>query len=759
MPCMTWVGSIAAICKPPRYPSVHRREIPAAQFQNFPKLPIKRHICIPPVLGLPFSRRNGAGWYMTVSDTELLEGFRKVCQSLKLYRRAELVDESGDQLIDALYVDPLPANKVLSTLLEPHTTFIIGRKGTGKSTIFQKAQKDLLSRQQAISAYLDIKTIFESSQVDPVFAQRIEEVSETLPRHVLERFLLHKSFLESLIAAIREQLKKRITSSMFARVREAWGGGGAQLDAELDQLVSSLKIPTFDTAVGLLRKSRTESAAASGAVTAGVGIGVHGTLGLSAGVAAGASEAESRSYTELLFRTLDLKSYIVQLRDLLGKAGIKQLYVLIDDFSELPEHAMQFVVDSLLAPLNNWSEELVKLKIAGYPGRIYYGEIDKSKIDEVYLDLFKLYAPSDVSSMEQSAIDFTRRLIERRFAKFLPGRIDEVFDKSDGVIWRELYYACLANPRILGYVLYFAFERSLLRGTKITVKAIKEAARKYYEDKIEAYFALGRFLHTSFNERLTIYSLKELLEEIVVRARELRKHSSGVFQKTPGTPPTSHFYLPPSMEGLLQSLELNFFLTKYFEMADRNGNRVSVFCLNYGLCEKYSIQFGRPSGEREFRLYFVERVFDYSSLVRAFLNRNQEIKCGQCDAEFDHDQIDALRLYGMRCPKCDGGSVSVRNLSKKYEKDLQSVDENLLLGGTELGILSALSGAEDSLKPKDIALELDCSYQLVGRRAKGLEERDLILREFDANQRIYRITDVAKTAYFSDTNGGLELQE
>lgn len=52
---------------------------------------------------------------MSSQDQELVEGFRKVCQSLKLYRRAELVDENtGDALIDSLYVDPLPSNKVLS---------------------------------------------------------------------------------------------------------------------------------------------------------------------------------------------------------------------------------------------------------------------------------------------------------------------------------------------------------------------------------------------------------------------------------------------------------------------------------------------------------------------------------------------------------------------------------------------------------------------------------------------------------------------
>jgi len=56
-------------------------------------------------------------------------------------------------------------------------------------------------------------------------------------------------------------------------------------------------------------------------------------------------------------------------------------------FSELPEEAMCVVVDSILAPLNNWSDELIKFKVAAYPGRIYYGAIDKSKIDEQNLDV------------------------------------------------------------------------------------------------------------------------------------------------------------------------------------------------------------------------------------------------------------------------------------------------------------------------------------------------------------------------------------
>ncbi|HEY2818559.1 MAG TPA: hypothetical protein VGK44_15685, partial [Casimicrobiaceae bacterium] len=48
----------------------------------------------------------------------------------------------------------------------------------------------------------------------------------------------------------------------------------------------------------------------------------------------------------------------------------------------------------------------------------YYGQIDKTKIDECYLDLYRLYGLTDVTRMEDSAIDFTRRLVKARLAYY-----------------------------------------------------------------------------------------------------------------------------------------------------------------------------------------------------------------------------------------------------------------------------------------------------------------------------------------------------
>lgn len=684
-------------------------------------------------------------------DQAIDEGFRKVCQSLKLARRAELIDpDSNDPLIDSLYVDPLPGNRVLHSALDPHTTFFIGRKGCGKSTIFQKLQSELQQKATSTSAYIDIKTVYESCQIDPALLVKLSAQEDALPPEVLERLLLQKSFLESLIAELRVQLRRKFSGSLWVKFKSLFGSQ-SELDAQLEELVRSLEIPSFENVMALHRPKIKSGAQYANKEQISGGAKLNAVGGELTGGALSESTrsgSNGEEYSQIFLRSLNIKGFVLRLREFLERAGFKHLYVLIDDFSELPPESMKFVVDVLLAPLNNWSEELVKFKIAAYPGRIYYGDIDKTKIDEVYLDLYKLYGSSDVSTMEDSAIDFTRRLVEVRFEKFLKGGLHEVFAIEESEIWRHLFYASMANPRVLGYVLHFCAELALIKGKKISISVIQDAAQKYYEEKVEEYFRLGKFLHDTFAERLSTYSLKELLEDVVKRSKELRQHSSEIFSSFSGNPYTSHFHLPTELEHLLQTLELNFFVTKYFEMSDRSGRKVSVFALNFGLCRKYSIRFGRPEGKREFRLYFVERVFDYSPIVLAFLNRNQEISCDSCFEKFPIEKLDAIRMFKMKCPEC-GGRVAVVNLSKKYAADVSAISNELLLDKTELGILAVLNSEDDSMRPGEIAMELDCSHQLVGRRAKGLAEKRLIDRPYQGAQRVYSLRDLAKDAYFA----------
>lgn len=692
----------------------------------------------------------------------MLRGFQLAAESLKLARRADLTDpEQGTPLVDNLYVDPLPEDAILRTVLRPSTTFVIGRKGTGKSTIFQRLQSELRKTKHQTSAYVDIKTVYESSQVDPVLLDRIAKRQDALPPAELERLLLYKEFLRAVVKEIKLELRKRVESSLWERVKEGLTGSVTELFEGLDSVLEDADEEKFISAIGLrtgtVQKKESLSNETVVEASAAASLAKNPALSVKGGYSdrTHQSGGEQHDFGEVLLRSLDVKGLIERLKMLLETLGIRNLYVLIDDFSELPSEAMQVVVDVLLAPLNNWSDEFIKFKVAAYPGRIYFGAIDKTKIDEVYLDLYTLYGRGDVARMEESAIDFTRRLVTTRIRYFCSVIPEEFFESDSDEVWRQLFFASMANPRTLGYLLHFVHESHVIRDKRIGIRAIQQAAERYYEEKVECYFQLGKFLHESFAERSSIYSLKELLESVVERARELRSHDSEMIRKVRGRHPTSHFHVPVAYETLFSTLELNFFMTKYFEMTDRSSRKASVFALSYGLCCKYDIPFGRPTGEREFRLYFVERFFDYSPLVLAYLTKNQEIVCdnGVCGTRFSYDQLQALQLFGMLCPKCKNGTVRVNNLSRKYAAEIDKVNQDLLLPPTELGILQTLHVERKPMRPASIAGELDCSYQLVGWRGKGLSERGLVRRyRNDLGQRLLEISSTAEAAYFPDTN-------
>ena len=80
-------------------------------------------------------------------------------------------------------------------------------------------------------------------------------------------------------------------------------------------------------------------------------------------------------------------------------------------------------------------------------------------------------------------------------------------------------------------------------------------------------------------------------------------------------------------------------------------------------------------------------------------------------------------------------------------------DENLL-PDTELGILKTLHDERKQMFAKEIAEELDCSYQLIGKRGRNLAERDLVARNENENgRRVFKISSAANELYFSETLG------
>jgi hypothetical protein len=130
--------------------------------------------------------------------------FARIADSLRQYRRAELKDfqeELGKRPVDALYVDPLPGNAVLQSVLSSNTIFLLGRKGTGKSTIFARAQSALRDRHDVLSTYIDVKSLYDVVDANDVplnAADALQIDSGIYRAHMLRKVFLGKVFAELL---------------------------------------------------------------------------------------------------------------------------------------------------------------------------------------------------------------------------------------------------------------------------------------------------------------------------------------------------------------------------------------------------------------------------------------------------------------------------------------------------------------------------------------------------------------------------------
>lgn len=699
--------------------------------------------------------------------------FARVAESLRKFQRAELKEfenELGQKPVDKVYVDPLDGDAVLETVMSGNTTFLFGRKGTGKSTIISRAQSELRKKQDSLSIYLDVKSINETSQTSSVlsnFSENREIVLEIIQPHILRKAFLIEIFTK-LIDELDSICKKTSIIDRFLGRHYKY----EELKSEIDLLkerarngvLHDAELPILQTIEKEVKKRHQEgSKRKDNADLAG-----EASIG-KASVKAGLKTEDVEEvldddevyekYSKAVLRTFPYQELIKKLTDLLYELSFSSLVIFFDDFSELTWIEQRLFVDVILAPLNNTSDEKIKLKVAAYPGRAYYGNIDPSKIDILNLDFYHLYKSSDVQTMEEKAVDYTKRLIENRFLAFGIQPRDYFSSVADIKDYYTLLFQVSFNvPRLMGHILHSCYLDQVSRNEKITLQSIRLASRKYYENVLSQYFdRKNRYATEPFSRKLDRHNQQLLLKKLTNESKSLKTKIStgevgGKYFEGLSNPPVSHFTVYPTLEPMLASLELNFLLTKYHEMRDKSGNDVSVYCLNYGLCEDERLAWGYPKGRRDDRSYFVQRCFSYNGVVHQFLASTQTIKCDSCGATYPIEEKEKIEYFDWLCKECKQGRCKVTSLSDDYIKELQNLNEDLKLEEVELDILEILKSENREMRAGEVSALIDKSHQLVGWRTTKLKENDLVEKESKNNITLNKITERAKAIYFNDEN-------
>jgi hypothetical protein len=687
-----------------------------------------------------------------------MDGFFEAVESLKKYRRADLIDVKGRDLLKELYTDLLPNDYILKKSLKENTTFLIGRKGTGKSTIFLRLEQELREKNGYLPCYLDVKTIYESSQTR---LSRIAEIEKILSPELIEKYLIERSFIQTVLSTIIEEVTKKFDSNIdkllelvgltkIESVKEKLSE--LKHNIEDNQYLQSVEIPILQT-ISTKKKTHNEESQEKNTALKGIDLsaGITAT-GINGGVKSDSGTEkkntskniidEENDFSNVFLKVFQVKEIITGIKDTLSILKIRHLYILLDDFSEIDDQSIKTFVDVILAPLNNWSDEFIKFKVAAYPNRIYYGKIDPGKVDTINLDFYNLYSEFDRDKMESNAIGFTKRILEKRFNNYVKSTPEIFFDTTRNSI--EDYYEVLFNasmnvPRILGYILSYCYQSRIIYNNKINKSDIESASQRYYQEKILSFFETTTHSLISLDEKVSALQLKTLLNSFITKSKDIKKRivtndlKGSIYNSK--EPYSSHFHFDPRFEEFLKTLELNFFISKYNDLSDKDGTPVSIYSLNFGLCKKENILWGKPK-ERKYRTYFVERPFNYNKLIKEFLTDAKRVVCSNidCQKQFDIEELKYLEFNNNNCNNCQS-PVIVETLADDIKELISKIDESKMLPAPEVKILKELQNSEAKLYARDIAQEVDYSGHLIGKRAKKLDENHgLVERESSAGK-------------------------
>jgi len=667
-----------------------------------------------------------------------IDKFLELSESLKLVRNTN-VEINNEVVIDEIYTDLLPKNGILSKVNLPRTTILVGRKGTGKSTIFQKSQREIDKNKNYLSIYIDVKTLYDNST--PKLPTEIESLPESKE---LIKYLIYSNFVKDIVIKTKCKLKKRIEKNYIVNVlglsevllEDVYGkldNIEKEIDVVFKQLNTSL-ITRFKNSVSS-KVENSDSANLEASTAKGIGVSV------------GSSEVIEKSikteFDNSLVNYLDLKKCfidnIIKIRNILK---IKTLFIYLDDFSEIDKYAQALFMDWFIAPVNNLSEDFVKFKIATYPKRFHYGKLDNAKIDKVSLDFFDAFytvekktGTTDISTMERLALDYTERLLSNRFKVYFPDNSwEELFEITPKELYEQLFISTMNIPRKMGYILSYCHESCLIHDIKIGKSAIENAALRYYNDVIEEYFLVNEYVCKPFEDKVSNEHQYELLDHIVKKQISNKEY---LIAKKGKITDTSHFFVSKDLDYLLDNLELNGFISTYNQKKDDANVISNVYCLDLGLCKKFNLIYGRPYVS-ETNGNSLNPLFNFNNSIMEYFYSTQVIKCEK-GHESHYSELDNIKLFGMKCPVCLQENIitpcSVQpkfaDIKQKFEEEESNVGK---IQFQEYTVLDILKKFQKPVSYETLSVNIDVSLTSLPRIIKkmlssGWLEMDLDLEK------------------------------
>lgn len=598
----------------------------------------------------------------------------------------------------------------VSQILTSVDQLIVGRRGTGKTTLLYRAlvecmrswtsDVDCLARNRTLGIYMDLNKCQSLAEASNDDFQEFEHV-----------------FITELCEVIREELNRSWPAltkdpSFFSRL---FRSAELRKIAEVRKLVSELARVLVTGIPRLAERTSPQKVKASqktkqarsvkgklSATPSSAALSGEGSVNLSE-----ASEYEN-TYEELIQYRLTVADILRLLGAIKDAAGISNIFIFIDEFSALSNDLQRRFTTLLKRIIGN--HDGVYVKLCAITDNYSFGSsiILQRDLFEVPLDLDAFVERSgSLNAAMKDLADLTRKIVEQRFATYLDATSEEIFEEPEDA-WRELGRAAMGVPRTLGIVLKYAWTRSTSSGRKRKISrsdvehGIRAASKAYYkqlEGASKDGLAVPRYVF-------------EIWNALIQRA---------VAEKSKGSRAASHFMVLVSNQERLKYLSM-FFLVHLLtdgRTTKKESSPRTLYCFDYGICLENTLEFSEDKN------IIRQQRFAYDNVLQRFdqyfqKQEDKRLVCTKCGTVYLEKE---LFVGGHRLTFCPADKTDLKEIEGDNGRS-EYTEEEIRIIGT---IRSATP--EDQLVARAIADDVGCYVQKVGKFAEKLDKADVIERE------------------------------
>jgi hypothetical protein len=653
---------------------------------------------------------------------------------------AQTIDDAFNSMLRADYIPLRDTAKLsllaqyyvdyygfLSQIISENDQLIVGRRGTGKTTLLYRAlvecmrswdpTKESIAKPRTLAIYLDLnkcQALTDSSSDDFSEFEHVfvSELCDSLTEEIRRSW-----------PAIDEQpgffsrLFKSAETSNVQNVRTLLSHLAQVLQSGLPRVIDPSGT-TEQKEISKIKKSNETSVGAKAAET------VSGSF-MSKFKDEDSHEQEDKSSFSVTYRLAiaDILRVLGQLRE---QAKISAIYILVDEFSALNEDLQRRFSTLLKKLIGNHSGIYVKL--CGITDKYTLGSsvILQRDLFEVSLDLDAFVERSDSLNAAMSELELlAERMVTQRLLAYGVEDIKTVFEEPSDA-WRELSREAMGVPRTLVIVLKQAWNRATVGNRKIRKTDIEYGIR--YASK--AYLSQ---LHGAAKDNAAIPSfVADIWETIIDRA---------VAERAKVEAPASHFMVLPKNELKLKYLSMFFvihLLTSGRTTKKEKFSR-SLYCIDYGICLENNLMFSTDKNIlRQQRFAYDDGLAQYD----ACFEKDTEPKyiCHECGTVYLESEI---KIKGKLLTVCSSDRTelepyNLNSLDKKYTEE-------------EIKIVGAIRSAspEEHLLARQVADDVGCYVQKVAKFGGKLEREGIIARE--------KIPELQKNIYYGPDTDAPDL--